>query len=114
MTHLCKNPSMTQSNCNIDPLVFYESQSVGNEFTAYVPRGDERRGHVMRRDQMLVQSWRGVSKEKRSKRGDCMSTMRNSETQRIVNSERMFLIVLATMTLLLGSVFAYFVMNFGF
>lgn len=100
---------------SIDPLVFYESQSVGNEFAAYVPNGTERRNHENRRDQLIVKNWRGVSIERgRHCKEQGLGSMRNSETKRIIDSERMFLIVLATMTILLGSMFAYFVMNFGF
>ncbi len=104
-----------RAKSDLDPLLFYESQSVGNEFVPYVPVGNVRRINEARRDQLLVKSWRGVPTERggfQSSRG--LSDMRNIETQRVLDSERMFLVVLATMTLLLGTIFAYFVMNFPF
>lgn len=103
-----------QEKLELDPLQFYESPRVGKEFTAYIPTGNQRRSNEARRDKLIVKTWRGVPTDRGESTGDGLSAMRSYEAQRIIDSERMFLVVLATMTLLLGSIFAYFVMNFGF
>lgn len=101
----------------LDPLLFYESQTVGKEFVPFIPSGHERRLNEARRDELLVKNWRGVPTERgESSSGGCkkMNNMRNIEAKQIIDSERLFLFVLAAMTILLGTMFAYFVMNFVF
>lgn len=103
---------------NFDPLAAYDSQSVGNEFLAFVPEGDQRRSMEMRRDKTIVKNWRGRPSEKsnnatlRLRNG--LNNIKDFETKQVLDSERMFLIVLATMAVLLGSMMIYFVMNFHF
>ncbi|MBX9720514.1 MAG: hypothetical protein K2X81_03875 [Candidatus Obscuribacterales bacterium] len=99
-------------------LAFYESQSVGNEFQAHIPKGDERRASVMRRDQVILKNWQSVPADRAEQcietQRNAVSSMRDYETKRVLDSERMFVMVLASMTFLLGCIFLYFVMNFRF
>lgn len=101
----------------IDPLAFYESQSVGLEFAAHIPRANERRIAEARRDETIIKTWRAVPGQKAAPAmglRNGLAGMRDFETQKVIDSERMFFIVLAGMTLLLGLIVAYFVMNFHF
>ncbi|MBX9687331.1 MAG: hypothetical protein K2X27_11555 [Candidatus Obscuribacterales bacterium] len=115
---LAENPSSAAKTIAEDPLLVYESQSVGREFLAFVPTGDERRDIEARRSESIIRSWRGkpvarceqASYTLRSE----MKHARNFETERVMNSEKMFFVVLSVMVLLLGSIFVYFVMNFPF
>lgn len=106
------------AHAEFDPLAVYDTQTVGKEFTPYIPPGEERRITEIRRDQQILKTWRGVPTEKRDL--DCialrngLTNMRDFETQRVIDSERMFVLVLGAMTVLMGVIFAYFVMNFRF
>lgn len=106
-------PSLT---INFDPLAAFDSPSVGNEFVPYVPEGPKRRINELRRDRTIVKNWRGKPMEKSSNATlnlrNGLSNIRDFETKQLVESERMFVIVLAVMSVLLAGILIYFVMNF--
>ncbi len=121
MSKLSSNSLLSQprnSHLDHDPLAIYESQSVGNEFLAHVPKGAEHRARVVRQDAVILKNWRSVASDKSSGAKDAQKdrvlNMRDYETKRVLDSERMFIVVLAGMTFLLGCIFLYFVMNFRF
>jgi hypothetical protein len=101
-----------------DRLWVYESQKTGQEFNAFVPVPTDRRAIAARKDESILKTWRGVPIDKGEKRTTVLrnelANVRDFETQRVIASERMFIIVLATMTILLGSICVFFVMNFHF
>ena len=116
-TAITTQPEVERSSTiNFDPLAAYDSQSVGNEFVAFVPEGPQRRLNEIRRDQAIVKNWRGRPTGKSDNATltvrNGLHNMRDFETRQVVNSERMFIIVLAVMSVLLASILIYFVMNF--
>jgi hypothetical protein len=106
------------SDVAIDPLQLYEHESSGKEFQAFVPNAVDRRANETRRDELIVKTWRGKPTDRGEKASimirDGLSSVRDFETQRVIDSERMFVIVLGFMTVMLGAIFTYFVMNFHF
>jgi hypothetical protein len=113
------NEAAPPASVGRDNLLFFESRSTGKEFDSVVPAMSDRRASALRRDAVILKTWRGVPTDRGEKaslmiRNGMSSSTRNFETQRVIESERMFVAVLGTMTVMLVAILIYFVMNFHF